>query len=113
MQDGTAILLCFLFVRGLTTVFPAGGLGVKNREHGFRCRAAPNRDVYGSRPATLNHVEQQIRDASTALSVQFLRRSFESTCSKMWKGVKDKIWHLKKGNVLQNGARTVAMYHFV
>jgi len=36
MQDGTATLLCFIFVRGLKTIFPTGGLGVENQQHGFR-----------------------------------------------------------------------------
>jgi len=55
------------------------------------CRAGPNRHVYGSRPATLNHVEQQIRDASAAVPMQFLRTNFESMCTKLRKGVKDEI----------------------
>ena len=73
MQDGTAKLLCFPFVRGLTTVFQAGGLDVENQQHGFRTwiLGLDQTDVYGSRPATLTHVEQQIRDASAAVPLQF------------------------------------------
>jgi len=36
MHYGTATLLCFLFVCGLTTIFPAGGVRVENQQHGFR-----------------------------------------------------------------------------
>ena len=91
--------LRFLFVRGLTTVLLVGGLAVDDQENGLRqfpllLHVIPFRwdgakkEIYRSKPRTLNEQQQSIRDSFFAFPLDFLRISVELVSSRLQKRAK-------------------------